>query len=186
MHTMHMNIFLLYSLYRFVGAHAFLKPVVVFLADVFPYCVLLSAVLFFAERFLKAIKTKVKKEKIFVLYEGVYVACAVSLSWILATVLKILFKIPRPFVSHADIVPFFPEHGYAFPSQHAIFFMSLGFALFLLNKKRGVWFVCAALLIGGARICAGVHYPFDIATGFVLGGSVSFLLYLVFKGFKKK
>ena len=38
-----------------------------------------------------------------------------------------------------------------------------------------------ALLIGLARIIAGVHFPIDILGGFVLGGIVSFLVAFLVK-----
>jgi membrane-associated phospholipid phosphatase len=60
--------------------------------------------------------------------------------------------------------------------------MALAFALYFNHKKVGLpaqagyWFIFFALLIGVARIMAGVHFPIDILGGFVLGFLIAFLL----------
>ncbi len=94
-------------------------------------------------------------------------------AWILAYILKLLFALPRPFDSLSDVKSLFPEHGYAFPSGHATFFMALAVSIFLLHKKAGYVFMFFALLIGVARVIAGVHFPVDILGGFVLGAVVA-------------
>ena len=76
----------------------------------------------------------------------------------------------------SNIVPLFSESGYAFPSGHATFFMALAFALFFNHKKAGYVFILFALLIGIARIIAGVHFPVDILGGFILGFFIAFFV----------
>ena len=94
---------------------------------------------------------------------------------LLDLILKYLIHTPRPFVAFTNISALFPESGYAFPSGHATFFSALAISLFFLNKKVGYIFIFFAVLIGIARIVAGVHFPIDILGGFILGGIVSYL-----------
>ena len=94
---------------------------------------------------------------------------------LLDLILKYLIHTPRPFVAFTNISTLFPESGYAFPSGHATFFSALAISLFFLNKKVGYIFIFFAVLIGIARIVAGVHFPIDILGGFILGGIVSYL-----------
>lgn len=101
-------------------------------------------------------------------------------SWLLARILKYIFQIPRPFVSH-DILPLVFEEGYSFPSEHATVFFALATAVYFLNKKIGVWMYIFALLMGLSRIVLGVHYPGDILGGAVLGTIVSFIFIKIFK-----
>ena len=76
----------------------------------------------------------------------------------------------------------FAETGYAFPSGHATFFAALAMYIFFLNKKAGYVFMISALLVGLARIAAGVHFPVDILGGFVLGSTIAlFVNYFVKK-----
>jgi undecaprenyl-diphosphatase len=98
------------------------------------------------------------------------------LAWILAYALKFLFHTLRPFDVISQVHSLIPESGFAFPSGHATFFMALAVSIFFLHKKAGYVFMFFALLIGLARIMAGVHFPIDILVGFVLGGIVSCLV----------
>ena len=70
----------------------------------------------------------------------------------------------------------FLETGYAFPSGHTAVAAAIAFAIFFINKKIGYLFMSFALLIGLARIVAGVHFPVDILGGVVLGGGVSWFV----------
>jgi undecaprenyl-diphosphatase len=84
-----------------------------------------------------------------------------------------LFRHPRPIVEFPSItqlrVPL--ETWKSFPSDHAIAsFCMAGVLLFL--SGTALWFVlfsfACALLISGARVYIGVHYPRDIIGGFVV------------------
>ena len=105
-----------------------------------------------------------------VVFFSSFVAYAVSLF------LKILFHADRPFLALNNVQALLKEDGYAFPSSHAAFFGALAVAIFLLNKKVGYSFIFFAVVIGFARITAGVHFPIDILGGFVLGGLTSYLV----------
>jgi membrane-associated phospholipid phosphatase len=41
--------------------------------------------------------------------------------------------------------------------------------VFFRNRKWGIWFFIFALVNGIARIYAGVHWPFDVLGGAVIG-----------------
>ena len=103
-----------------------------------------------------------------------------GIAYLFSKILKILIHENRPFVEFSNVQALFSETGFAFPSTHAIFFMTLAFSIFILHKKAGYVFILFALLIGLARIMAGVHFPFDILGGFVLGAGISYMFaYLV-------
>lgn len=61
------------------------------------------------------------------------------------------------------------ESGYSFPSGHAAFYFALSMAVYLYNKKLGVILFVVSLIMGIARIYAGVHWPSDILGGIVVG-----------------
>ncbi len=92
-------------------------------------------------------------------------------AWVVARLLKLFIQTPRP-----EVFSLVRETGYTFPSGHATFFMALAFSVYLLHKKVGYWFIFFAIIIGVARIMAGVHFPVDILGGYVLGGLVSYLV----------
>ena len=96
--------------------------------------------------------------------------------WILAYFFKFLIHLPRPFDAFSEVHSLIPESGYSFPSGHATFFMALAMSIFFLHKKAGYVFMIFALVIGLARIIAGVHFPADILGGFILGALVAYLV----------
>jgi undecaprenyl-diphosphatase len=77
----------------------------------------------------------------------------------------------RPFQSHHvhQLIPHAP--GVSMPSDHATaaFALAFGVGLFL-SRRWGVVLGIAALVIGVARVWAGVHYPGDVLAGAIIGG----------------
>lgn len=78
---------------------------------------------------------------------------------------------PETVLAVRPIIDHLPDNS--FPSGHAIFAAASGFGAYIfLTVRRGLWvpiFVVSGLLMCIARIFAGVHYPFDIAAGYVVG-----------------
>lgn len=82
-----------------------------------------------------------------------------------------VFPFPRPFFYYFDVSPIIRmgDAFGSFPSSHTMFFATLGYALFLHERYWGEWYIAGAVLIGIARVAAGVHWPMDIIVGFALG-----------------
>ena len=161
-----MNETIFYFFYNVSHQSVFFNGLIVFLADDLPYIFIGAAGVFYygVFEFPEAHLDFIKKNKkiITVFFAGVT-------AWVLSVVLKILIHAERPFVVLPDVFPLFPETGFAFPSSHAAVFMALAVSIFFTHKKVGYIFIFFALLIGLARIIAGVHFPIDILGGFVLG-----------------
>ena len=175
-----MNNTIFYFFYNLAHQSVFLDGLIIFLAVYFPYIVVILAGLFllFHHEVLKAeapfkVLYQKKKEILFVFFVS-------FLAYFMSVVLKILFHTLRPFASLSQVSSLFTESGYAFPSGHATFFIALAFSLFFLHKKAGYLFMFFALLIGLARIIAGVHFPIDILGGFMLGVFVAYLVKYVY------
>ena len=171
-----MNDTIFYFFYNLAHRSELLDKVIVFFADTFPYIVIFLAFLFliFHHDVLPSknpLKEFIKKWKeiLLVFFSGIT-------AWVLAYLLKYLFHTASPFDLFFNVHSLFPETGYAFPSGHATFFMALAVALFFSHRKVGYLFIFFALLIGIARIVAGVHFPGDILGGFVLGGAIAFFM----------
>lgn len=171
-----MNSTIFFFFYNLAHQSSFFDKLVIFFAVYFPYVVIILAGLFllFHHEVLKAeepfrVFMEKKREILMVFFSGI-------LAWILAYVLKFLFHVLRPFDAFPQVHSLISESGYSFPSGHATFFMALAVSIFFYHKKAGCWFMFFALLIGLARIMAGVHFPVDILGGFILGGVVAFLI----------
>ncbi len=171
-----MNNSIFYFFYNLAHQSAFFDQLVVFFAQTFPYVVIILAGLFllFHYEVFKAESTfqvflQKKKEILLVFFAG-------GAAWVLSKILKILIHTSRPFEKLSDVQPLLPETGFAFPSSHATFFAALAVGIFLKHKKAGYVFMFFALLIGVARIIAGVHFPIDILGGFILGSLIAYFL----------
>jgi undecaprenyl-diphosphatase len=80
------------------------------------------------------------------------------------------FITARPFVERGFTPLFNVYPGPSFPSGHALFFFTLATVIFLqMSARWGIVAYILAILIGIARVFAGVHYPLDIVGGAVIG-----------------
>ena len=74
--------------------------------------------------------------------------------------------------------------GYSMPSSHAANHFAIALFLITLFYKRWKWILPLALLwaalIGFAQIYVGVHYPFDITVGAILGAIIGYLVATIF------
>ncbi len=171
-----MNDAVFYFFYNLAHKSEIFDLKVIFLAEIFPFVVVMLAglfLLFHHEIILAENPFRVfmeKKKEILLVFLSAFSAYFIS------EILKFLFHTSRPFLVLHDVSPLFNQGGYAFPSGHASFFSALAFSIFFLHKKAGYVFMFFALLIGLARIIAGVHFPIDILGGFILGAITSYLV----------
>ena len=95
-------------------------------------------------------------------------------AWFVGFVGKTIIAAPRPFITLGEVRELLAYGGNdAFPSGHATFYFALGTALFLYNKKLGVFVLAAAMLISLARVAAGIHWPGDVFAGVLLGITIA-------------
>lgn len=151
-----------------LSSEPFIAKLAIFLSYPFTYIVLFSLVIWAI--FIS--KRKMYNFSLFFL-SGVF-------SWLMAFILKIIFKIPRPFIS-SNIIPLYQETGFSFPSEHMAVFTAISISMFLVNRKFGFLFLLIALMIGFSRIIIGVHYPVDIIGGFLVGLIISIIFREIFK-----
>lgn len=82
---------------------------------------------------------------------------------------------PRPFVE-LDIESFIKhDKGGSCPSNHAASAMVISMAIFHINSVAGMIAMFVAVLTGLSRVFVGIHYPYDVLIGFVIGGTIGFL-----------
>lgn len=87
---------------------------------------------------------------------------AFPLAFVLARIASLLYYDPRPFV-HFQFVPLIPHAAdNGFPSDHALLSSALAAWVYLFNRKHSYVLWVLAILVGIARVVAGVHSPIDI------------------------
>ncbi len=89
----------------------------------------------------------------------------------LNTLLKELFRIPRPWLMHAERAPFMAEGGYAFPCMRTQLAAAVLCAFALTSRRRWVRFLCAAgvCLTAAVRVWSGVQSAADVLAGAACG-----------------
>ena len=170
-----MNDSIFFFFYNLAHQSAFIDGIIIFFAVYFIYLAIFLAGLFllFHFRVLPAenpIKEFINKWKGFI-----PVSASVFLALGLAVAMKNLIHTLRP-LEALGVQPLFLQTGYAFPSGHTLIASAIAFSLFFTHKKAGYAFMLFALLIGMARVMAGVHFPIDILGGFILGGITAYLV----------
>lgn len=95
---------------------------------------------------------------------GVFVALGVN------QVLGLLWYEPRPFMIGLGHTLAFHVVENSFPSDHATFLWSLGWALIATGGARrwGVMVCLAGLLVAWVRVYLGLHFPIDMAASFLV------------------
>jgi undecaprenyl-diphosphatase len=97
--------------------------------------------------------------------------------------LKLLFRIPRPWVLDPDfpIVESAREAatGYSFPSGHTQNAVNTFGSIARSSRRRVVWGICIAitLLVAFSRLYLGVHTPLDVVTSLLIGTLLVFGIY---------
>jgi len=173
-----MNHAIFFFFYNLANHSPFLDRVIVFLAVDFIYIVIVLAGLFLLFHHKVLPSQNPVKEFISKWREFIFLGASGSLAWILAKILKILIHTERPFDIFGNVQPLFLEIGYvyAFPSGHTAVASAIALTLFFTHKKAGYIFMFFAILVGLARVVAGVHFPVDIFGGFILGALIAYLL----------
>ena len=100
-------------------------------------------------------------------------------AWLASEVIQRLTTWPRPFAYLPEVqklVEHVPDGS--FPSSHATFFFALALVVLSFSRRWGYFYIVIALLIGVARVIAGVHWPADILGGVALAALVTALSFL--------
>lgn len=98
---------------------------------------------------------------------------------ILARIASMIWYDPRPFVvgNFVPLIAHASDNG--FPSDHTLLASLVGWVVLMYSRKYGIVTLVIALLIGTARVLAGVHHPLDIIGSFVISGIAVALVVLV-------
>ncbi|MBE7117753.1 undecaprenyl-diphosphatase [Bacillus paranthracis] len=138
--------------------YSFLNPTIVFLAE---YMVYILALIILTYWFIGSRKSRM-------------MVIQAMVAFVIAEVIgKIAGKFHlnyQPFAVLPDVNKLV-DHAVdnSFPSDHTILFFSICFSFSLVRKKAGWLWLILAFCVAISRIWVGVHYPFDVAVGALIG-----------------
>lgn len=118
---------------------------------------------------------------------GYYLMASGMLGTVANQFLKILCRVPRPWVRDPEFTIVESARaaatGYSFPSGHTQNAVSILGGIARFTKKKAVRVVCIVLaaLVALSRMYLGVHYPLDVGVGLVCGVVLVFALYPLFE-----
>jgi undecaprenyl-diphosphatase len=96
----------------------------------------------------------------------------------LGLILERVLNRPRPF-AELGFDPLFPHApDSSFPSDHTLVGVALVGPMLWRAPKLGIWLMLWALLVGCARVAAGVHYPTDIVGSAILALALDALVWM--------
>lgn len=116
----------------------------------------------------------------------IFAVVLLPLSYIIAKIISHFYFDPRPFVvgHFTPLIPHAPDNG--FPSDHTLLASAIAAVIFRFDKKTGLLLFFLALVIGLARILAGVHHFTDIMGSILVVLVVYFFSLTALGGFFKK
>lgn len=119
--------------------------------------------------------------------EGYYLLSIGLIGTILNQFLKLIFRIPRPWVRDESFTIVESARGeatgYSFPSGHTQSSVGIFGGIARSNKQKYFRFLCIALciLVPFSRMYLGVHTPIDVCVSAILALALVFLLYPVIR-----
>ena len=105
---------------------------------------------------------KKKKEAIFAFYS---VVMALGISFLIS----LFYTHNRPFMDNLGVALIQHKPDTSFPSDHTTFLFAIAWSFMFFRVRFWSLFLVLAFLGGITRVYTGVHYPFDILGGMVVG-----------------
>ncbi|WHY88654.1 undecaprenyl-diphosphatase [Neobacillus novalis] len=109
-----------------------------------------------------------------------YTGVSVSVTYLLCTMIKLLFYKPRPFLKHSvHLLPPVPsKKDSSFPSKHSALAFTLAASVMVYHRIAGWSLWLLSILVGISRIWMGQHYPSDIIGSAILGNGTALVVKL--------
>src|SRR2546422_10866940 len=114
----------------------------------------------------------------------IFAALVLPLVYLVSIVGGALYDDPRPFVVEhfTPLFPHKPSNG--FPSDHVLWSAATSAIIFPSNKYLSLLLWVLTILVGAARLHAGVHHPIDIVGSMLMAIVVASIVHLIIRRMK--
>jgi undecaprenyl-diphosphatase len=108
---------------------------------------------------------------------AVFVSITLPLIYLVGKISSLLYFNPRPFVvgNFSPLIAHAADNG--FPSEHTLLSAAMAALVYFFNKKLGSVLFVLALLVGAARVLAGVHHALDVAGSITIAFGVALFIF---------
>lgn len=169
-----MDNFLFASVYNLAFKNVWTDALIILFAAYWEMVVVAVLLIYLWSPKINRLDLKIRAKKV-----GWALFSAIAARFGVAELIRFLYPRERPFVTNGldTLINQNPLES-SFPSGHTTFFMALAVYLILAGDKKLGWFLLvSAVVIGLARVAAGVHWPSDITAGWAVGALVSFIVF---------
>jgi undecaprenyl-diphosphatase len=143
----------------FTHRSLFLDDVIVFFGQYLIYFLIAALIGFLVSR-------SDWRERWFLVFE--ICLSAILSRGILTEAFQFFYHHPRPFVTYR-FLPLIQTSGNSFPSGHAALLFPIAMTLWFYDKRWGTLYFLAGIIMSAARVMSGVHWPFDVIAGLLIG-----------------
>lgn len=114
----------------------------------------------------------------------IFAALVLPLVYIVSIIGGAFYDDPRPFVvgHFSPLIPHKPNNG--FPSDHVLWSAATAAIIFSSNRYLSIILWLLTILVGAARVHAGVHHPIDIAGSVLMAIVVAAFVYFMISRIK--
>ena len=155
---MNFDFYLFQLINQFTGKWQILDALAIFCADYLGYLLILGLGLVCLKNYKKYCPVILQ-----------VIAAAFLSRLVITNIIRLIWERPRPFVENNVNLLLSHEPTGSFPSGHAAFYFAIAAVVYFYNKKAGILFFFASILISVSRIFAGLHWPSDIFAGALVG-----------------
>jgi undecaprenyl-diphosphatase len=175
------NLTLFYFFNNLAGRSPVLDWFVVFLTSYASYVVCIIVALYVV--LVVPFRIPLGTARFVKLWQATEMILSVFTTWYVVKIIKVLLALPRPFETLTNIrVLLSISGGDSFPSGHAALTSALATTVFFYHRRLGLLLYLFAITISLSRLYVGVHYPVDIAAGFLIGILIPILFHALFQG----
>ncbi|HEX8974584.1 MAG TPA: phosphatase PAP2 family protein [Patescibacteria group bacterium] len=134
-----------------------MEKLIIFGAKYLIYVLIIIAIIFFLRQ-----QRKRRKEIL------IFAIITLPLAYVVAKLASFFYFNPRPFVAEHFVPLIAHDADNGFPSDHTLLSSAIAASVYVFNKKWGVALFILAVLIGAARVLAGVHHAVDIVGALII------------------